>query len=59
MYDPAVTLPEPKVINPLADLKEVRDVGAENSWVGRTDDKDHHRPGSEPEEISADQGGLS
>ena len=25
MYDPPVTLPEPKVINPLADLTEVHD----------------------------------
>jgi hypothetical protein len=33
MYDPPVTLPEPKVINPLADQKEVGDVGAKNSWV--------------------------
>jgi hypothetical protein len=33
MYDPPVTLPEPKVINPLADLKEERDVGAKNSRV--------------------------
>jgi arylsulfatase len=34
MYDPPVTLPEPKVINLLTDLKEERDVGAKNSWVG-------------------------
>jgi arylsulfatase len=34
MYDPPVTLPEPKVINLLADLKEERDVGAKNSWIG-------------------------
>jgi hypothetical protein len=34
MSDPPVTLSEPKVINPLADLKEERDVGAKNSWVG-------------------------
>ena len=43
MYDPPVTLPEPKVINLLTDLKEERDEGAKNSWV-RTDDKDHRRP---------------
>jgi arylsulfatase A-like enzyme len=34
MYDPLVTLPLPKVINLLTDLKEERDVGATNSWVG-------------------------
>jgi hypothetical protein len=34
MYDPPVTLPEPKVINLLTDLKEERDVGAKNSCVG-------------------------
>ncbi len=34
MYDPLVTLPLPKVINRLTDLKEERDVGARNSWVG-------------------------
>jgi arylsulfatase A-like enzyme len=34
MYDPPVTLAEPKVINLLADLKEERDVGAKASWVG-------------------------
>jgi arylsulfatase A-like enzyme len=34
MYDPPVTLPLPKVINLLTDLKEERDVGAKNSWVG-------------------------
>jgi arylsulfatase A-like enzyme len=34
MYDPPVTLPLPKVINLLTDLKEERDVGATNSWVG-------------------------
>jgi len=33
MYDPPVTLPLPKVINLLTDLKEERDVGATNSWV--------------------------
>jgi arylsulfatase A-like enzyme len=34
MYDPPITLPEPKVINLLTDLKEERDVGAKASWVG-------------------------
>jgi arylsulfatase len=34
MYDPPQTLPLPKIINLLADLKEERDVGAESSWVG-------------------------
>jgi arylsulfatase A-like enzyme len=34
MYDPPVALPLPKVINLLTDLKEERDVGATNSWVG-------------------------
>ena len=33
MYDPPQTLPLPKVINLLTDLKEERDVGAYNSWV--------------------------
>lgn len=35
MYDPPVTLPEPKVINLLTDLKEERDVVPYNTWVGR------------------------
>lgn len=34
MYDPPQTLPLPKVVNLLKDLKEERDVGATNSWVG-------------------------
>jgi arylsulfatase A-like enzyme len=34
MYDPPQTLPLPKVVNLLTDLKEERDVGATNSWVG-------------------------
>ena len=34
MYDLPQTLPLPKIINLLADLKEERDVGAESSWVG-------------------------
>ena len=34
MYDPPQTLPEPKVVNLLTDLKEERDVGAKVSWVG-------------------------
>jgi hypothetical protein len=34
MYDPPLTLPLPKVINLLMDLKEERDAGATNSWVG-------------------------
>jgi hypothetical protein len=29
-----MTLPLPKVVNLLTDLKEERDVGAKNSWVG-------------------------
>jgi arylsulfatase len=33
MYDPPKTLPVPKLINLLTDLKEERDVGAKNSWV--------------------------
>ena len=33
MYDPPKTLPMPKLINLLTDLKEERDVGAKNSWV--------------------------
>ena len=33
MYDPPQTLPIPKLINLLTDLKERRDVGAHNSWV--------------------------
>jgi arylsulfatase len=34
MYDSPQTLPLPKIINLLTDLKEERDVGAESSWVG-------------------------
>jgi arylsulfatase A-like enzyme len=34
MYDAPLTLPLPRVFNLLTDLKEERDVGAENSWVG-------------------------
>jgi arylsulfatase len=34
MYDPPQTLPLPKVVNLLKDLKEERDVAATNSWVG-------------------------
>jgi arylsulfatase A-like enzyme len=34
MYDPPVTLSLPKVVNLLTDLKEERDAGATNSWVG-------------------------
>lgn len=34
MYDPPITLAEPKIINLLTDLKEQRDVGAHASWVG-------------------------
>ena len=34
MYDPPVTLPLPKVVNLLTDLKEERDAGATNSWIG-------------------------
>ena len=33
MYDPPLTLPLPKLINLLTDLKEERDVGAKNTWV--------------------------
>lgn len=33
MYDPPVTLPLPRVINLLTDLKEERDVAAKNGWV--------------------------
>ena len=33
MYDPPLTLPEPRVINLLTDLKEERDVAVKNSWV--------------------------
>ena len=33
MYDPPVTLPEPKIINLLTDLKEERDVAAKTTWV--------------------------
>jgi arylsulfatase A-like enzyme len=34
MYDPPVTLPLPRVVNLLTDLKEERDVGVTNSWIG-------------------------
>ncbi len=34
MYDTPQTLPLPKVVNLLTDLKEERDAGATNSWVG-------------------------
>ncbi len=34
MYDPPQTLPLPKVVNLIKDLKEERDVGATDSWVG-------------------------
>jgi arylsulfatase A-like enzyme len=33
MYDPPLTLPLPKIINLLSDLKEERDVAALNTWV--------------------------
>jgi arylsulfatase len=33
MYDPPITLPEPKVINLLTDLKEEHDYAAKASWV--------------------------
>jgi arylsulfatase A-like enzyme len=33
MYDPPQTLPIPKLVNLLTDLKEERDVGVKNSWV--------------------------
>jgi arylsulfatase len=33
MYDPPLTLPLPKLINLLTDLKEERDVAALNTWV--------------------------
>ena len=33
MYDPPQTLPLPKIINLLTDLKEERDVAAYNTWV--------------------------
>lgn len=33
MYDPPQRLPLPKLFNLLTDLKEERDVGAQNSWV--------------------------
>ena len=33
MYDPQQKLPLPKIINLLTDLREERDVGAQNSWV--------------------------
>jgi hypothetical protein len=41
MYDPPVILPLPNVINLLTDLKEERDVGATNSWVGVPMTRDH------------------
>ena len=34
MYDPPVTLPEPRIINLLTDLKEEHDVAAKVSWIG-------------------------
>ena len=34
MYDPPQTLPLPKVVNLLTDLKEEHDVGSRVSWVG-------------------------
>jgi arylsulfatase A-like enzyme len=33
MYDPPLTLPLPKLVNLLTDLKEERDVAAKDSWV--------------------------
>jgi len=33
MYDPPQTLPLPKIVNLLTDLKEERDVRSHNSWV--------------------------
>jgi hypothetical protein len=33
MYDPPQTLPLPKIINLLTDLKEERDVAATSTWV--------------------------
>ena len=33
MYDTPQSLPLPKVINLLTDMKEERDVAAKNSWV--------------------------
>jgi arylsulfatase A-like enzyme len=33
MYDPPLTLPEPKIINLLTDLKEERDLNAKASWL--------------------------
>ena len=36
MYDPPQTLPLPKVVNLLTDLKEERDAGAKASWVAYT-----------------------
>ena len=33
MYDPPITLAEPKIVNLLTDLKEERDVAARNTWV--------------------------
>jgi arylsulfatase len=34
MYDPPMTLPLPRIINLLTDLKEERDVAAKSGWVG-------------------------
>ena len=34
MYDPPKTLPMPKLVNLLTDMKEERDVGVYHSWVG-------------------------
>jgi arylsulfatase len=34
MYDPVITLANPKVMNLLTDLKEEREVGPTNSWIG-------------------------
>jgi hypothetical protein len=33
MYDPPLTLPMPKIINLLTDMKEERDVAWTDSWV--------------------------
>jgi arylsulfatase A-like enzyme len=34
MYDPPITLPEPRIINLLTDLKEEHDLNAKVSWIG-------------------------
>jgi arylsulfatase len=34
MYDPPQTLPEPRIINLLTDLKEQHDVAPYHTWVG-------------------------